>query len=197
LYVDTITSSNADRYTPAREGGRYVDEEDLTLVGADTRAAREQIMRRSTSDVPSEPQLKLPKSRRRARNLRLPPRARTVRTRFLIPDTSLVMAGARPSSNFRFLRIEMRLPPEARRLCVESREIPAESEHTRQPSRSFSSLTHQYASATKQASNQHQRAATAATSRYTRDMATRDLTAAVWPLPCTDRYRHHTQQASE
>jgi hypothetical protein len=49
----------------------------------------------------SEPHAKLPESRRRARYLRLPPRTRTVCMR-LAP--SLVFAGWRPSSNFRFLR---------------------------------------------------------------------------------------------
>ena len=44
----------------------------------------------------SEPQEKLPWSRRRARNLVLPPRARTVRTQVF--DDSLVLAAGRPSS---------------------------------------------------------------------------------------------------
>jgi hypothetical protein len=49
----------------------------------------------------SEPQAKLPESRRRARYLRLPPRTRTECMRF---TPSLVLAAWRPSSNFRFLR---------------------------------------------------------------------------------------------
>jgi hypothetical protein len=45
----------------------------------------------------SEPQEKLPVSRRSARNLKLPPRQRTRRTVTL--DDSFVLAGCRPSSN--------------------------------------------------------------------------------------------------
>lgn len=52
----------------------------------------------------SEPQAKLPVSRRRARYLTLPPRVRTEWTRF--DESSLVMAGWRPSSNLRALRLE-------------------------------------------------------------------------------------------
>lgn len=44
----------------------------------------------------SEPQEKFPVSRRSARNLRAPPRQRTVRTVTL--DESFVLAGWRPSS---------------------------------------------------------------------------------------------------
>lgn len=50
----------------------------------------------------SEAQAKLPESRRRARNLVLPPRVRTVEMRFGL--SRRVLAGWRPSSNFLFLR---------------------------------------------------------------------------------------------
>jgi hypothetical protein len=70
----------------------------------------------------SEPHAKLPVSRRSARYLCPPPRTRTVWIRFA---PSLVPAGWRPSSNFRFLRYWARWAPVAERLCRVSRVIPA------------------------------------------------------------------------
>ena len=69
----------------------------------------------------SEPQAKLPASRRSARYLVCPPRTRTVWMR-LAP--SLVDADWRPSSYLRFLIVCGFLPPVARRLWRLSREIP-------------------------------------------------------------------------
>ena len=69
----------------------------------------------------SEPQLKLPVSRRRARCFMLPPRQRTSRVRL---GPILVIAIWRPISNFRFMWCLGFLPPVSRRLCCESREMP-------------------------------------------------------------------------
>ena len=71
--------------------------------------------------MPSDPQEKLPISRRSARYFLLPPRVRTVWIR-LAP--SFVIAAGRPNSNFRFLCGCGRLPPVFRRLCQWSRLIP-------------------------------------------------------------------------
>merc|ERR1719222_982381 len=69
----------------------------------------------------SEPHAKLPVSRRRARYFLLPPRQRTVRTRF---SPSLQSATGRPISYLRFFWWMLRLPPVFRCLWRESREIP-------------------------------------------------------------------------
>ena len=69
----------------------------------------------------SVPQEKLPASRRRARNLRFPPRERMVDTFF---SPILVMAAGRPISNLRLLRNTARRPPVARRFSLPVRVIP-------------------------------------------------------------------------
>uniref|UniRef100_A0A182KID7 Uncharacterized protein n=1 Tax=Anopheles christyi TaxID=43041 RepID=A0A182KID7_9DIPT len=70
-------------------------------------------MIRDLRAIPSDPQAKLPESRRRARNFLLPPRVRTKWTR--VPPI-LVLAAGRPNSYFLFLRMAAFLPPVARLL---------------------------------------------------------------------------------
>ena len=71
--------------------------------------------------LPSEPQEKLPWSRRNALNFLLPPMVRTWCTR---RGMIFVIAAGRPSSNFLFLRIWGMRPPVFLRLCHLSWDIP-------------------------------------------------------------------------
>ncbi len=89
--------------------------------------------------VPSPAQEKLPVCMRRARNLMWPPRPRTMCVRCSFE--SLVLAAWRPMSYLRFLWMATFLPPVARRLCSEWREIPilptpTAAEQQREPSSS-------------------------------------------------------------
>merc|ERR1719410_3266192 len=59
-------------------------------------------------EMPSEPQEKLPWSRRRARYFLLPPRTRRV---WILCGASLVMAAGLANSNFLFFLMGTRLPP--------------------------------------------------------------------------------------
>merc|ERR1719162_2252767 len=69
----------------------------------------------------SEPQAKLPLSRRKARYFMLAPRQRTERTRFA---PSFVIEDGRPISNLRFFWWMFKRPPVLQCLWRESRAIP-------------------------------------------------------------------------